>query len=112
MNGKDIVMKFNFREDIDAAQSTCTQNHGSESCVFTKAFAHRFDRLTHGEDELGAHLSVDWTHWQDVGGPAEVILDAYDGVLPELDLDAFEAAREKHDVVVVDIDYPWCQSCG
>ena len=54
---------------------------------------------------------MDWVHWRAIDEATEPGLDMYEDTIEALDERAFTQAVARHDVLAVDIDYPWCNKC-
>lgn len=107
-----IVFKFDLRESVNVSQSHCTSAGGKEVCILTKIEPHQFDRLTRGATELASQLTSDWTRWRATDEHGLDALDEYDNDgFEKWDTAAYHAAVAANDLVVVDIDYPWCTKC-
>ena len=116
-NGAEATLAFELREPVIDAKCYAVLNPSRTKtkrvrCDLVKEEPHFFDRLTAGEKELKGVASVDYDRWvepDDEAAPAAESVD-YESApgVTLLDAAALNAARKEHDLVVLDVFYPWC----
>ena len=116
--GAEATLAFELREPVIDAKCYAVLNPSRTKtkrvrCDLVKEEPHFFDRLTAGEKELKGVASVDYDRWveapDDEAAPAAESVD-YESApgVTLLDAAALNAARKEHDLVVLDVFYPWC----
>lgn len=114
--GTAARLAFELREPV-VEPSGCKRIGRKQQCILTKHHTHSYDRLSASADALRGIAKVDYTRYQDApehadAGQSQAI--DYSEVKQVTMLDsaaALEAARQEHDLVVLDVFYPWCTSC-
>ena len=115
--GAEATLAFELREPVIDAKCYAVLNPSRTKtkrvrCDLVKEEPHFFDRLTAGEKELKGVASVDYDRWEEAPDDAAPAAESVDyesapGVTL-LDAAALNAARKEHDLVVLDVFYPWC----
>ena len=131
---KPRELKFEIREDVVAADSSCAARGREEVCVLRKLHRHAFDRLTVVANP--AHLQGRMTYGDfdgliateggaggaaqgdaEEGGDVLIGTERYAGrrAVPRSTLGAIRKSLEGKKpgtVVLADVFFPWCQTCA
>ena len=132
---KPRELKFEIREDVVAADSSCAARGREEVCVLRKLHRHAFDRLTVVANP--AHLQGRMTYGdfdgliateggaggaaqgdaEEEGGDVLIGTERYAGrrAVPRSTLGAIRKSLEGKKpgtVVLADVFFPWCQTCA
>ena len=110
--GDSALLEFELREPI-VQPSVCKPAGRKLHCVLTEHHDHAYDRLSASAEGLKGIAKVDYDHWQELERWEPISATEYSVAHVKL-LDssaALEAARQQHEVVVLDIFYPWCTDC-
>ena len=105
------LLEFELREPI-VQPSTCKPTGRKLHCILTKHHDHAYDRLSASVEALKGIAKVDYDHWQELERWEPSTTQYSVAHVKLLDSPAaLEAARQQHEVVVLDVFYPWCTSC-
>lgn len=106
-------LAFELREPV-VEPSSCKRSGRKQQCVLTKHHAHPYDRLSAGTDALRGIAKVDYTRFEVLESATESQAIDYSEFPQIATLDsvaALDDARQGHELVVLDVIYPWCTSC-
>lgn len=110
-NGDSALLEFELREPI-VQPSTCKPTGRKLHCVLTKHHEHAYDRLSASAEVLKGIAKVDYDRWQELERWEPSATEYSVAHVKLLDSPAaLEAARQQHEVLVLDVFYPWCMSC-
>ena len=109
-------LAFELREPV-AQPSGCKRVGRKQQCILTKHHVHSYDRLSASAEALRGIAKVDYKRFQEAPEYAEaessqaIDYGEFQQVTMLDSVAALEAARQKHELVVLDVFYPWCTSC-
>lgn len=109
--GDSALLEFELREPV-VQPSSCKPTGRKLHCVLTKHHDHAYDRLSASVEALKGIAKVDYDHWQELERWEPSATQYSVAHVKLLDSPAaLDAARQQHEVVVLDVFYPWCTNC-
>ena len=112
--GETAALAFELREPVITPSRCWSAVRGTVHCSLTKHHSHAYDRLAAQPNEIKGVGKIDYAKWVELDHPEpNEFTDLYTDSphVQMLDAAALRAAREAHEVVVLDVYYPWCTSC-